>query len=361
MSYTVIGDAVNLAARLEGLNKTFGTRVLLSEFVVNHHRGDGDELQLRSPPLSENTATLVSKRNSLFAHAAAAASDPFAIAFALRLLGRIQVVGKEEPVRVYEAVGLTGVHSSGLDEEPSRPACSGGPNPLNMSSSTAVISDELHSRASLVVTPGPGDTDMDNARPVSARRHARRIRRNDGSRSFSALLHAALNLSAKDVDAACESPLSLACTASEMEFCAFYSTRVVPLFSHGEYQQCLAALVQLPTRFPHVFVASQATPRGPATAATSVSSSHTASEAMASVEAVRVVASEMMPAALHPRAALLVSGPASAALLVAECERLVAEIAAVGVHPLPGIATGPRARFPQLAPSLGGVLRMNEK
>jgi adenylate cyclase len=66
--YTAIGDAVNLAARLEGLNKAFGTLALVS----------GDTL---------------------------AKTDG---RFAVRPLGRARVVGRSEPVEIFELLGLKG-------------------------------------------------------------------------------------------------------------------------------------------------------------------------------------------------------------------------------------------------------------
>ncbi len=42
MSYTVIGDAVNLGARLESLNKEYGTRIIISEFTKARLKGRYD-------------------------------------------------------------------------------------------------------------------------------------------------------------------------------------------------------------------------------------------------------------------------------------------------------------------------------
>ena len=42
MSYTVIGDAVNLGARLESLNKEYGTRIIISEFTRAELKGRYD-------------------------------------------------------------------------------------------------------------------------------------------------------------------------------------------------------------------------------------------------------------------------------------------------------------------------------
>ncbi|MEK6566991.1 MAG: adenylate/guanylate cyclase domain-containing protein, partial [Bacteroidota bacterium] len=65
-NYTAMGDPVNLASRLEGTNKQYGTAILISEF----------------------TYKLVSKK------------------VLAREVDRVQVVGKLEPVRIYELMQL---------------------------------------------------------------------------------------------------------------------------------------------------------------------------------------------------------------------------------------------------------------
>jgi len=65
MSYTVIGDAVNLGARLESLNKQYGSRIIISEATRGQLSG----------------------------------------AYVLRALGDVVVKGKTKPVAIFEVVG----------------------------------------------------------------------------------------------------------------------------------------------------------------------------------------------------------------------------------------------------------------
>jgi len=65
LNYTAIGDGVNLASRLEGLNKYYGTKIIVSESIQAAANGE----------------------------------------FEFRLLDRVAVKGKTEGIAIYELLG----------------------------------------------------------------------------------------------------------------------------------------------------------------------------------------------------------------------------------------------------------------
>jgi len=76
MDYTIMGHSVNLAARLEGVNKQYGTWILASEMSYNQTHG----------------------------------------AFLGRSLDRVRVVGVSEPVRLYEVIDEIELASDGMKQ-----------------------------------------------------------------------------------------------------------------------------------------------------------------------------------------------------------------------------------------------------
>jgi len=77
MNYTIVGNVVNLAARLEGVNKQYGTWILATEDTVRQTGGR----------------------------------------FLTRRLDRIRVIGINEPVRIYEVMELNADASEALHEK----------------------------------------------------------------------------------------------------------------------------------------------------------------------------------------------------------------------------------------------------
>ncbi len=72
MSYTVIGDAVNLGSRLESLNKEYGTRLIIS---------DGTRARLKGR-------------------------------YDMKLLGAVTVKGKSEPATIFEVLSMESAGSN---------------------------------------------------------------------------------------------------------------------------------------------------------------------------------------------------------------------------------------------------------
>ncbi|HVZ73208.1 MAG TPA: adenylate/guanylate cyclase domain-containing protein [Polyangia bacterium] len=110
LSYTAMGDGVNLAARLEGLNKSYGTTILASEDV---RAAAGDAFTFR---LVDRVAVKGKSRGVAVYELLGLAADPAVAAAAARLAPHGRALEAAWARRFAEAVALV----DGLDDGPSR-------------------------------------------------------------------------------------------------------------------------------------------------------------------------------------------------------------------------------------------------
>lgn len=210
MVWTCLGDEINLSARLESFNKQAGTRVMYSESIASKVK---DFLLLRS-------------------------------------LMPIQVVGKEEPVMVYEAVGVRPgiVPEKFLEAKEVIGEAGGkantGTNTENCSQQSWVNAADARSVNSLGGGSQVNDPDSPSHPQQAQGRSRRAIRVNQDKAFITALRCLKRSMGHKNA--------SLVATDLEVRFVTEYSS-AVDAFCAGDAVGCARTLSRLRVEYPMFF------------------------------------------------------------------------------------------------------------